>query len=130
MAYLERNTLPKFQERLDLAASELNDMEDIIVEAINELAGRVYIINNLVPAEDRAQYASEENYKIIDTITSIMERQTSLEESIAALNQEVQNFITSQDDRYAELDRRLNAQDDAAARKKDLNAVLYRTGRE
>ena len=130
MAYLERNTLPKFQERLDLAASELNDMEDIIVEAINELAGRVYIINNLVPAEDRAQYASEENYKIIDTITSIMERQTSLEESIAALNQEVQNFITSQDDRYAELDRRLNALDDAAARKKDLNAVLYRTGRE
>ena len=130
MAYLERNTLPKFQERLDLAASELNDMEDIIVEAINELAGRVYIINNLVPAEDRAKYASEENYKIIDTITSIMERQTSLEESIAALNQEVQNFITSQDDRYAELDRRLNALDDEAARKKDLNAVLYRTGRE
>ena len=130
MAYLERNTLPKFQERLDLAASELNDMEDIFTEAINELAGRVYIINNLIPAEDRAKYASEENYKIIDTITSIMERQTSLEESIAALNQEVQNFITSQDDRYAELDRRLNALDDEAARKKDLNAVLYRTGRE
>lgn len=130
MAYLERNTLPKFQERLDLAASELNDMEDIIVEAINELAGRVYIINNLVPAEDRAQYASEENYKIIDTITSIMERQTALEESITNLGQEVQDFITSQDDRYAELDRRLNALDDEAARKKDLNAVLYRTGRE
>ena len=28
MNFLDRNTLPRFQERLDLAASELNDMED------------------------------------------------------------------------------------------------------
>ena len=130
MAYLERNTLPKFQERLDLAASELNDMEDIFTEAINELAGRIYIINNLVPADKRAEYASEENYKIIDTITSIIDRQTSLEESIASLRQEVEEFTSTQDNKYMELEARLNALDDAAARKQDLNALWYRTGRE
>ena len=56
MNYLDRNTLPRFQERLDLAASELNDMEDIFTKAINELAGRAYIIAAMIPEEDRSQY--------------------------------------------------------------------------
>ena len=56
MNFLDRNTLPRFQERLDLAASELNDMEDIYVQAINELAGRIYNIANLVSQEERSQY--------------------------------------------------------------------------
>lgn len=129
MAYLERNTLPKFQERLDLAASELNTMEEIFVEAINELAGRIYIINNLVPVEDRNKYATEPNYKIIDNINSLLDKQSALETDIQNLRNEIQEFTQTQDDRYAELEERLNNLDDAAAHKRDLNAVLYRTGR-
>ena len=130
MAYLERNTLPKFQERLDLAASELNDMEDIIVAAINELAGRLYIINNQVPAEERSQYAEEPNYKILDTLDSIIAKQQQLELNMQALQDSVTEFTEMSDEKYLELEARLNALDDAAARKQDLNALWYRTGEE
>ena len=88
MNYLDRNVLPKFQERLDLAASELNDMEDIFVAAINEIAGRVHIINNLVPAEERSQYAEEENYLILDKITQLTNQMTNLNQEMATLRNE------------------------------------------
>lgn len=128
MNFLDRNTLPKFQERLDLAASELNDMEDIYCKAINELAGRIYILTNLIPADERNKYAQENNYLLLDTITRIQTSISSLESRITEIEEQRDEDISELNDKYLELERRFNALDDAAARQKDLNVVLYRTG--
>lgn len=130
MDYLNRNTLPKFQERLDLAASELNDMEDIFTKAINELAGRAYIISAMVPAEERSQYAEELSYPILDKIESLQNQidavNASLQEIVGRYDEQMADF----ESRLSDIEVRLNALDDAAARKEDLNVVLYRTGQD
>lgn len=128
MNFLDRNTLPKFQERLDLAASELNDVEEILCKAINELAGRIYVITNLVPKEERNKFAQETNYLLLDTIDKLQTSVATFEQSLQELYQARQNDLTEMNERYLELEKRLNALDDAAARKDDLNVVLYRTG--
>lgn len=130
MNFLDRNTLPRFQERLDLAASELNDMEDIYVQAINELAGRIYNIANLVSQEERSQYAEETNYLILDTIQSLMNQIATLESRIEFLEGHYDSEIEEINTKYLDLEARLNALDDAAARKEDLNVLLWRSGRE
>lgn len=130
MNFLDRNTLPRFQERLDLAASELNDMEDIYVQAINELAGRIYNIANLVSQEERSQYAEETNYLILDTIQSLTNQIATLESRIEFLEGHYDSEIEEINTKYLDLEARLNALDDAAARKDDLNVLLWRSGRE
>ena len=130
MNFLDRNTLPRFQERLDLAASELNDMEDIYVQAINELAGRIYNIANLVSQEERSQYAEETNYLILDTIQSLTNKIATLESRIESLEGYYNSEIEEINTKYLDLEARLNALDDAAARKDDLNVLLWRSGRE
>lgn len=130
MNFLDRNTLPRFQERLDLAASELNDMEDIYVQAINELAGRIYNIANLVSQEERSQYAEETNYLILDTIQSLTNKIATLESRIEFLEGHYDSEIEEINTKYLDLEARLNALDDAAARKEDLNVLLWRSGRE
>lgn len=130
MNFLDRNTLPRFQERLDLAASELNDMEDIYVQAINELAGRIYNIANLVSQEERSQYAEETNYLILDTIQSLTNKIATLESRIESLEGHYDSEIEEINTKYLDLEARLNALDDAAARKDDLNVLLWRSGRE
>ena len=128
MDFLNRNILPRFQERLDLSASELNDMEDIYCKAINELAGRIYILTNLVPAEKRSKYSEESSFLLLDVIDTINLRLNALEDRITTLEQERVSEIEEMRNSYKELEARLNALDDAAARKEDLNVVLYRTG--
>ena len=130
MNFLDRNTLPRVQERLDLAASELNDMEDIYVQAINELAGRIYNIANLVSQEERSQYAEETNYLILDTIQSLTNQIATLESRIEFLEGHYDSEIEEINTKYLDLEARLNALDDAAARKDDLNVLLWRSGRE
>ena len=130
MNFLDRNTLPRFQERLDLAASELNDMEDIYVQAINELAGRIYNIANLVSQEERSQYAEETNYLILDTIQSLTNQIATLESRIEFLEGHYDSEIEEINTKYLDLEARLNALDDAAARKEDLNVLLWRSSRE
>ena len=130
MNFLDRNTLPRFQERLDLAASELNDMEDIYVQAINELAGRIYNIANLVSQEERSQYAEETNYLILDTIQPLTNQIATLESRIESLEGHYDSEIEEINTKYLDLEARLNALDDAAARKDDLNVLLWRSGRE
>lgn len=128
MNFLDRNTLPKFQERLDLAASELNDMEEILCKAINELAGRLYIVTNLIPLEDRDQYAQENSFLIIDTMNSLQATMKAVEDRVIEIQNKSNEDIKRIEDKYLELEKRFNALDDAAARQKDLNVVLYRTG--
>jgi hypothetical protein len=128
MNFLDRNTLPKFQERLDLAASELNDMEEIICKAINELAGRMYILTNLIPLEEREQYAQENSFLILDTIASIQGGLKNLEDKVTEIENKRTTDVEDLNNKFTDLEARLNALDDAAARKADLNVVLYRTG--
>jgi hypothetical protein len=128
MNFLDRNTLPKFQERLDLAASELNDMEEIICKAINELAGRLYIITNLVPLEERDKYAQENSFLILNTMSSIQTAMKTLEDKVIEMEQKKTTEVEEINSKLKDLETRLNALDDAAARKADLNVVLYRTG--
>lgn len=128
MNFLDRNTLPKFQERLDLAASELNDMEEIICKAINELAGRLYIITNLIPLEEREQYAQENSFLVLDTMASIQAGLSALENKVTEIENKRTTDVEDLNNKFTDLEARLNALDDAAARKADLNVVLYRTG--
>lgn len=128
MNFLDRNTLPKFQERLDLAASELNDMEEIICKAINELAGRLYIVTNLIPLEEREQFSQENSFLLLDTIDNIQTALKQLDTRIAEIQNKNDSDITDLNNKFLDLESRLNALDDVAARKADLNVVLYRTG--
>ena len=128
MNFLDRNTLPKFQERLDLAASELNDMEEIICKAINELAGRLYIVTNLIPLEEREQFSQENSFLLLDTIDNIQAALKQLDTRIAEIQNKNDSDITDLNNKFLDLESRLNALDDVAARKADLNVVLYRTG--
>ena len=125
MEFLDRNILPKFQERLDLASSDLNAMEDIYVEAINEIAGRFYIINNLIPKEERDKYAEEVNSLLLDTIDNINSNIDKVEENITKLFNLYEKIEKELNLKYTDLEKRLNTLDDAAARKEDL-AVLYK----
>ena len=126
MNYLDRNTLPRYQERLDLAASELNDMEDIFTKAINELAGRVYIVSAMIPEEDRSKYSDELSYPILTKINSLQTQIDSIREDV----QGIQSFLTTINDKYLELEARLNTLDDVAARKADLNVLLWRSSEQ
>ena len=125
MEFLDRNILPKFQERLDLASSDLNAMEDIYVEAINEIAGRFYIIINLIPIEERDKYAEEVNSLLLDTIDNINSNIDKVEENITKLFNLYEKIEKELNLKYTDLEKRLNTLDDAAARKEDL-AVLYK----
>ena len=105
-------------------------MEDIYVQAINELAGRIYNIANLVSQEERSQYAEETNYLILDTIQSLTNQIATLESRIESLEGHYDSEIEEINTKYLDLEARLNALDDAAARKDDLNVLLWRSGRE
>ena len=126
--FLQRNTLPLYQERLDLAASQLNEMEDILCKAINELAGRVYIINNMIPEEERDQYATDTSSLLLSTIASMQTSITSLSEEISNIRTSLEERMDAVEHGFSDLETRLNNLDDAAARKEDVNVILYRTG--
>ena len=128
MEFLQRNTLPLYQERLDLAASQLNEAEDILCKAINELAGRVYIINNMIPEEERSQYATDTSSLLLSTIANMQTAITSLGESIENIRASLEERMDTVEQGFSDLETRLNNLDDAAARKEDVNVILYRTG--
>ena len=127
MRFLDRNTLPRFQERLDLSASELNDAEDILTEAINELAGRVFILANMVEESEREQYAEETNCKLLSTLDAMQNFMVTLESRVDAIESRDEERFEELENRLTSYERRLNALDDAAARKQDLAVVLWRT---
>ena len=128
MEFLQRNTLPLYQERLDLAASQLNEAEDILCKAINELAGRVYIINNMIPEEERSQYATDTSSLLLSTIANMQTAITTLGESIENIRASLEERMDTVEQGFSDLETRLNNLDDAAARKEDVNIILYRTG--
>lgn len=128
MEFLQRNTLPLYQERLDLAASQLNEAEDILCKAINELAGRIYIINNMIPEEERSQYATDTSSLLLSTIANMQTAITTLGESIENIRASLEERMDTVEQGFSDLETRLNNLDDAAARKEDVNVILYRTG--
>lgn len=108
MEYLSRSRLPVFTPRLDLTAEDLNAQAETLCAAINELAGRLYIIKDLVPESQRAQYAEETSYPILDEIASIWEDIQRAWETIAENKETCEEHYQDTLDRITELDERLN----------------------
>lgn len=108
MQYLSRSRLPVFTPRLDLTAEDLNAEAETLCAAINELAGRLFIIKDMIPAEERSQYAEEPNYPILDEIERIWEDIQRAWETIARNKEECEAHYQDTLERIQELDTRLN----------------------
>lgn len=108
MQYLNRSRLPVFTPRLDLTAEDLNAQAETICAAINELAGRVHIIKDMIPLEERSQYAEELNYPILDEIQRIWDDIQRAWETIAQNKEECEAHYQDTLEKIAELDERLN----------------------
>lgn len=108
MEYLSRSRLPVFTPRLDLTAEDLNAEAETLCAAINELAGRLFIIKDMIPKEERSQYAEEESYPILDEIERIWEDIQRAWETIAKNKEECEAHYQETMERITELDERLN----------------------
>lgn len=126
MEFLNRNKLPAFVPRLDLTAEELNQQADVLVEAINELAGRIYIMKDRIKYDERGQYAEEKNYPILDEMDRLAKELVRAFNEITTNNNYAIANITALQEKYRNLERRLNALDDRVALKTDLNALIER----
>lgn len=109
MEYLNRSRLPVFTPRLDLTAEDLNAEAETLCAAINELAGRLFIIKDMIPADQRSQYAEEASYPILDEIQRIWDDIQRAWETIAQNKEECEAHYQDTLDRIQELDERLNA---------------------
>lgn len=108
MQYLSRSRLPVFTPRLDLTAEDLNAEAETLCAAINELAGRLFIIKDMIPKEERSQYAEEESYPILDEIERIWEDIQRAWETIEKNKEECEAHYEETMARITELDDRLN----------------------
>lgn len=108
MQYLSRSRLPVFTPRLDLTAEDLNAEAETLCAAINELAGRLFIIKDMIPKEERAQYAEEPNYPILDEIERIWEDIQRAWETITKNKEECEEHYQETMERITELDTRIN----------------------
>ena len=108
MEYLSRSRLPVFTPRLDLTAEDLNSLAEVMCVALNELAGRVHIIKDMIPADERAQYAEELNYPILDEIERIAKDLENAWETIRKNKEECEAHYQDTLERIQELDTRLN----------------------
>ena len=109
MEYLSRNRLPVFTPRLDLTAEDLNAEAETLCAAINELAGRLFIIKDMIPEEQRSQYAEEASYPILDKIQMIWEDLQRAWETIVQNKEECEAHYQDTLDRIQDLEERLNA---------------------
>lgn len=126
MEFLNRSRLPHFTPRLDLTAEELNQQADIITEAINELAGRLFIIKDMVSEENRGQYAEEPSYPILKEILNIWDDIEKAWQTLDKNKEECDNAVNTLTTSFIDLEKRLNTLDDAAARKSDLADMIQR----
>lgn len=108
MEYLSRSRLPVFTPRLDLTAEDLNAEAETLCAAINEIAGRLFIIKDMIPEEERAQYAEEQSYPILDEIKRIWEDIQRAWETIAKNKEECEAHYQETLAMISELDERLN----------------------
>ena len=83
MEYLSRSRLPIFTPRLDLTAEDLNAEAETICAAINELAGRLHIIKDMIPEDERIQFAEEASYPILDELNRIQQDLLDIWKTIA-----------------------------------------------
>lgn len=126
MEFLNRSRLPNFTPRADLTAEDLNHQADVLVAAINEIAGRVYIIKDRIAMENREQYSEELDYPILDELDRLARELTRAFNDITTNKRYTEENIRRIDNMYADLEKRLNALDDRAALKKDLAALIQR----
>lgn len=126
MEYLSRTKLPAFTERMDLTAAELNQQADVLVTAINELAGRIYIIKERIKKDERGQYAEELNYPILDEMDRLAKELARAFVEITENNIYAHEHIAILYNKFLTFERRLNSLDDRVALKSDLNALIER----
>ena len=126
MEFLKRDKLPHFIPRLDLTAEELNQQADVLLAAINELAGRIYIMKDRISLENRGQYAEEVNYPILDEMDRLAKELVRAFNEINANHKYAMDNVIALTNKYKSLERRLNALDDRVALKTDLNALIER----
>jgi hypothetical protein len=126
MEFLKRDKLPHFIPRLDLTAEELNQQADVLLAAINELAGRIYIMKDRISLENRGQYAEEVNYPILDEMDRLAKELVRAFNEINANHKYAMDNVIALNDKYKSLERRLNSLDDRAALKTDFNALIER----
>ena len=126
MEFLNRNKLPAFVPRLDLTAEELNQQADVLVEAINELAGRIYIMKDRVKYNERGQYAEEKNYPILDEMDRLAKELARAFNEINATHKYAVDNVSILTKRLRDLEDRLIAVADNAALKTELNALIDR----
>lgn len=126
MKYLSRTQLPPFTERMDLTATELNQQADVLVTAINELAGRIYIIKERIKKDERGQYAEEINYPILDEMDRLAKELSRAFIEIKENKNYAHEHIETLYNKFLIFERRLNALDDRVALKSELNALIER----
>lgn len=124
MEFLNRNKLPNFTARLDLKNEELNDMINVFVTSINEIAGRVQIIKNTIPEEERIQFAVDKEYPILQLLDSLVLNLDSLSETVNNNQQVTSVTINNLASIFSELETRFNSLDDRAALKVDVAALM------
>lgn len=126
MEFLNRNKLPAFVPRLDLTAEELNQQADVLVEAINELAGRIYIMKDRIKLEERGQYAEEKDYPILNELDRLAQELARAFNEIQANHKYTVNNVLSLTNKFKDLEDRIIAVADNAALKTELNALIDR----
>ena len=126
MEFLNRNKIPAFVPRLDLTAEDLNQQADVLVEAINELAGRIYIMKDRIKSSERSQFAEEVNYPILDEMDRLAKELVRAFNEITVNHEYTKNNVAALLIKYTNLERRLNSLDDRVALKTDLNALIER----
>ena len=124
MELIKQKELPTFQERLDVKAEDLIQLSEVFKVSINKIYNLLYVIKNNVEEENRPDYVGEdESFVILDVIKQINSEITSLQSAIAAIDTYNANTIATINASFSALETRINALDDACARKDDL-AVL------
>lgn len=126
MQYIAPGAIPDFVPRSDLTAEELTEMKNNLITAINELAGRIYIMKDRIPKGDRNKYSEISNFPILDEMDRLARELVKAFNAIDTNHDYAKLNINMLFNKYNNLERRLNALDDRVALKTDLNALIER----
>ena len=120
MPLITKNELAQYRQGQDVASEMLNQDQEVYVEAINILYGRLETLRNLVKHVDSdvESYALLEKISGIDSLLAqVMVEQSSFEDDVIALGNNLQASVS-------DLEERLNLIDITKANRQDLNMIM------
>ncbi len=126
MQYIAPGAIPDFVPRSDLTAEELTEMKNNLITAINELAGRIYIMKDRITKGDRNKYSEISNFPILDEMDRLARELVRAFNDIDTNHTYAKSNINMLFNKCTNLERRLNSLDDRVALKTDLNALIER----